>query len=1392
MKNTLITCVLLLSFAINSMALNAPTLSSPNDGIIYTSVVKPTVSWNSVSGANKYILDWDTISSFSSQRFRTFTTSSTTVTITALSYGTTYYWRVRAVNESANDTSDYSAVRNFTTCSAPTLSSPNDGIVYTSIVRPTVSWNTITGVGSYILEWDTVPSFSSTMFRTFTTTSTSVSINGLQYGTKYYWRVKATNSNDSDTSSYSEVRNFTTCSAPILSSPSNGMVYTTMVRPSVSWNSITGAGSYILEWDTVPSFSSTMFRTYTTSSTSIYINGLLYSTKYYWRVKATNTNDSDTSSYSEVWNFTTAGTVTLSSPTNNPSPTGRFYSRQYLRWNTLPGSSEYMIQLDTTSDFSSSVLRNVSVSISSTNTDSYYEKCVYDLYYGTMYYWRVCAISSVDTTDWSETWQFHTRDDVVLSFPSDTSANGTYFTRQEFRWENSIGSNLYIIQLDTTPSFSSGLLQTYTSANTNLYEDTYLGKYISDMRYGTMYYWRVCAVNNADTSGWSATWRFHTTDWVALYYLPNDTSSTAGYFTRQELEWKNSKGSNSYILQLDTVPSFDSGLLRSIDVSSSTTNTDTYIYKYVSDLRYGTMYYWRVCAINNADTSGWSATWQFHTTDWVALYYLPNDTSSTVGYYTRQELEWRNSKGSKAYILQLDTVPSFDSGLLRSIDVSSSTTNTDTYIYKYVYDMRYGAMYYWRVCAVNNADTSGWSSTWQFHTVDWVVLNYPSNNTTGVSVSSRSLEWKNSIGSSAYIVQVDTSRNFNSELLRNVNVSSYETNTDTYKSTSISNLLYGTTYYWRVCAINEAVDTSGWSSVWNFTTAYQLTTAPTLVSPANGSNEIQPSGVDLVWNPLDNVTGYRYQVSTDNTFATIYRSGTTANTTATCYLNYGTTYYWRVQGYNAAGNSVWSQVWSFDTQSCELTGESTAEACGSYVWRGTTYTESGDYNFTKHLSNGCDSILTLHLTINQSSEREFSHTACGSYIWNGVTYDESGDYVQNIAASNGCDSIVTLHLTINQPVAELVEVEACNSYQWNNQTYTASGDYQRTFTAANGCDSVVTLRLTINESPTREFTATSCASYTWNGQTYTTSGTYTQNIASNNGCDSIVTLHLTINQPLNEHVEATVCESYEWNGETYTASGSYQQTFIAANGCDSVVTLHLTINHPTTAEFAVSACESYVWNGETYTESGVYQQTFTIVSGCDSVVTLHLTINHPQAQQIEDESCDFYVWNGEVYTESGDYVQTLLAATGCDSVVTLHLTINETVTYEFDTSVNEPFVWNGEIFTETGDYVQAFAAANGCDSIVTLHLNVITGISEAEMQISIFPNPANDVLNITSSEQISEIEIVNSLGQVVKHMDVNADNVVCDVYGLMAGVYIVRIYRTDRTSIICQRKFVKE
>ena len=398
------------------------------------------------------------------------------------------------------------------------------------------------------------------------------------------------------------------------------------------------------------------------------------------------------------------------------------------------------------------------------------------------------------------------------------------------------------------------------------------------------------------------------------------------------------------------------------------------------------------------------------------------------------------------------------------------------------------------------------------------------------------------------------------------------------------------------------------------------------------------------------------------------------------------------------------------------TREETRIACSNFTWYGQNYTQSGNYTHNVEMNEGCDSVVTLHLTINQPVAWEFAQTACESYTWNGQEYTTSGDHTQTFTAANGCDSVVTLHLTINQPLAELVEAEACGSYTWNNETYNASGNYQQTFTAANGCDSVVTLQLTINQPVANEFSATACGIYTWGEESYTTSGDYNQTFTAANGCDSVVTLHLTITEAPTREESATACGSYTWYGEEYTQSGDKTHIVPSTNPevCDSVITLHLTINQPTAYEFSETACSSYTWNGQEYTTSGDHTQTFTAANGCDSVVTLHLTINQPLAEHVEAVACGSYTWNEQTYTVSDDYTQTFTAANGCDSVVTLHLTINQPVAHEFSATACGIYTWGEESYTTSGDHIQTFTATNGCDSVVTLHLTITEAPSREE------------------------------------------------------------------------------
>ena len=92
--------------------------------------------------------------------------------------------------------------------------------------------------------------------------------------------------------------------------------------------------------------------------------------------------------------------------------------------------------------------------------------------------------------------------------------------------------------------------------------------------------------------------------------------------------------------------------------------------------------------------------------------------------------------------------------------------------------------------------------------------------------------------------------------------------------------------------------------------------------------------------------------------------------------------------------------------------------CDLYTWHGESYTESGDYTWTGQTIHGCDSVVTLHLTINESVETEVSETAVGSYEWHNNTYTESGDYTWTGQTIHGCDSTVTLHLTITTGINE--------------------------------------------------------------------------------------------------------------------------------------------------------------------------------------------------------------------------------------------------------------------------------------------------------------------------------------------------------------------------------------
>ncbi|MBD01036.1 MAG: hypothetical protein CL841_06820 [Crocinitomicaceae bacterium] len=112
----------------------------------------------------------------------------------------------------------------------------------------------------------------------------------------------------------------------------------------------------------------------------------------------------------------------------------------------------------------------------------------------------------------------------------------------------------------------------------------------------------------------------------------------------------------------------------------------------------------------------------------------------------------------------------------------------------------------------------------------------------------------------------------------------------------------------------------------------------------------------------------------------------------------------------------YSFIYQLHFGQCDNSGTDNQLACDSYTWiDGVTYTTNNN-SATHTLTNiaGCDSVVTLNLTINSSSTGTDTQIACDSYTWiDGVTYTTSNNSATHtLTNSAGCDSVVTLNLQI--------------------------------------------------------------------------------------------------------------------------------------------------------------------------------------------------------------------------------------------------------------------------------------------------------------------------------------------------------------------------------------------
>jgi hypothetical protein len=607
-----------------------------------------------------------------------------------------------------------------------------------------------------------------------------------------------------------------------------------------------------------------------------------------------------------------------------------------------------------------------------------------------------------------------------------------------------------------------------------------------------------------------------------------------------------------------------------------------------------------------------------------------------------------------------------------------------------------------------------------------------------------------------------------------------------------------------ICSGNSTILTASGATTFTWSAnAATATTATVSVSPSStdtytvtgdnggGCISTQTYTVNVTTTPTVNISGTSAICSGNNTVLTASGASTftwstnaASATSATVSVSPSSTDTYTVTGDNGGGCT------STQTYTVNVTATPTVNISGtSAICAGsnTTLTASGASTFT--WSSNAASATTATVSVSPANTDTYT-----------VTGDNGG----------GCTSTQTFVLTVNSlPVvtttATVSNPTACGATDGSITGMVVSGTATLQY-AWNGGSSQASPDLSGIGAGPYSLIITDGNNCTQNGGTY---------ILSDPGAPAAPTFTTTAN---------AVCEGGSFSLTIDSPNGSATYSWTGPSGAVGTGTM-VTINNASVAQ-----------------DNGGYVVQITL-SGCSSssasqTVTVNalptVGVNSPaicagSTATLTATGASTYTWSTTETTASisptptitANYTVTGTDANNCTNTATATVTVNNLPTVTFDMNPNmycltDPTVTltatpAGGTFSGTGVTGNQFDPSTGaatytlnytytdgnsCTNSDTAVVNVQTcgmGINHFNANsVSIYPNPASDLLNIQISvlSENTILEIYNNLGQKVSSVLLNSNNTQLNISGLNAGVYEARILNNN--SIARQIKFIKQ
>lgn len=823
------------------------------------------LSWGVSANANDgYDVYYKLTTASSWTRFISTRTTTTTKTLTGLSYGTNYNIYVEANRSCSSDSPENPISFNKRDSAPITISTKPRAPGIQSATSVTTDsfrahWTSVSGTSGYVVHVSTSPLF--TVHSTYNVSSSSLNITGLATALHYYYRVSAVNSGgESEFSDFMEV--YTKPTAPESSAPT--LQSQTSFR--ANWSSVTRADSYRLDVSTLENFSSIIseFDDFEVSGTTKTVTGLETGKTYYYRVRAYDSAGGTISANSSVQSA-------LTIPANPPSSSATSVSQNSFRanWSNVSGETGYLLDVSETEDFSTDFpmgYPNKMVTGTSLN--------VTGLQPGKTYYYRVRSTNGSGASGYS------TSRTVLLKPANPVALSATSLESHQItaRWTaNAIVPDSYLVDVSLADDFSSFVYRNQSTSATTIN--------ISGLDGGTIYYYRIKARNDAGDSEYSIE-----SEALTIPEVPGVLAASSLEQHAFIARWNPVAGETGYLLDVSESSTFEPGsFIVDFENLSVTENAQP-----VDGLTAGKTYYYRVRSRNSSGSSD-------NSNHAGALLKPANPVGTTTANIQSNQFTaiWTaNTITPEAYLIDVSEAEDFSSFVHQDLLSTSSS--------KEIIGLNGGTTYYYRIRAQNKTGISGYSDP-----VELLTMPNPPTITTATDIQPNSFiaNWNAEPHATAYYIDVS-----DTELFSNF-IDGYHNLSLTGTSLPITGLTPGTTYYYRVRVKNN---TGTSSSAGN-----QILTVspPPVIAP---TSHITATGFDAHWEVTKGAESYFFDLSEQPNFGTFVEGYQQLEVEGDHELRVtslapGTLYYYRLKSANTSGQSLFSS-----TESLMTTPEKTA------------------------------------------------------------------------------------------------------------------------------------------------------------------------------------------------------------------------------------------------------------------------------------------------------------------------------------------------------------------------------------------------------------------------------------------------------------------------------------